>query len=276
MYVQAPLMIAVAPNGARKTRADHPALPLTAEELARTAAACREAGACMIHLHVRDKDRKHSLDPSIYKAAIQAIRAAVGSDMIIQISSEAAGVYQPEEQIDAVMKTRPEAVSLAIREFCPAGFSERPAAEFLEWCYRERVHPQYILYDGEDIGRFNDMHRRGMIPGDVVTLLLVAGKYSTDQESDISDPAPLLDTVNDDFVWWLCAFGSAESRCMERAAELGGHCRVGFENNLRLPDASLASDNAALVRLAANNGPKTKRPVATADQAREMMGFHTK
>ena len=66
------VVVTVAPNGGRKTKADHPALPLTADELARTAAECLERGASMIHLHVRDAEGRHSLDPEAYRATIAA------------------------------------------------------------------------------------------------------------------------------------------------------------------------------------------------------------
>ena len=116
---RSPLIIAVAPNGARKTKADHPALPITPEELAETAARCLDAGASMIHLHVRDDDQKHSLDVSAYRAAIAAIRARVGGELIIQVTTEAVGIYTPAQQMAMVQELEPEAVSLAVRELCP-------------------------------------------------------------------------------------------------------------------------------------------------------------
>ncbi|MEM7653568.1 MAG: 3-keto-5-aminohexanoate cleavage protein, partial [Pseudomonadota bacterium] len=67
-----PLIIAVAPNGARKVKSDHPAIPLTPAELAREAAACADAGASMVHLHVRDANGGHTLDADLYKAALNA------------------------------------------------------------------------------------------------------------------------------------------------------------------------------------------------------------
>ncbi len=110
------MAIAVAPNGGRRTQADHPALPLTPAELARVAAECRDAGAAMIHTHVRDRDGDHLLDAEAYRAAIAAIRAEVGDDLVLQITSESLGRYRPEEQMAVVRATRPEAVSLALRE----------------------------------------------------------------------------------------------------------------------------------------------------------------
>ena len=94
-----PLMIAVAPNGARKTKQDHAGLPLSPAELALTAAECEDAGACMIHLHVRDQQGRHSLDADLYRDAIAAIRKQVGDELVIQITTEAVGIYKPDEQI---------------------------------------------------------------------------------------------------------------------------------------------------------------------------------
>src|SRR6202008_3948323 len=82
------VVLAVAPNGGRKTKADHPALPLTSGELARAAAECLERGASMIHLHVRDAEGRHSLDPEAYRAAIASICQEVGDRLVLQITSE--------------------------------------------------------------------------------------------------------------------------------------------------------------------------------------------
>lgn len=103
-----PLIIAVAPNGARKTQDFHPALPMTADEIARDAVACRDAGACMLHLHVRDRDGGHSLDGDTYRQAIAAVRTAVGDDMVIQITTEAVGHYTPDQQIALLHDVRPK------------------------------------------------------------------------------------------------------------------------------------------------------------------------
>ena len=107
--------MAVAPNGGRKTKADHPALPLTPDELARAAAECLECGASMIHLHVRDRDGGHCLDPDAYRAAIARICREVGDRLVIQITSESLGLFTPSEQRAAVLEANPEAVSLALR-----------------------------------------------------------------------------------------------------------------------------------------------------------------
>ena len=111
-----PLMISVAPTGARKSKETHPGLPITPDEIAETALACQDAGASMIHLHVRDQEGRHSIDVGAYRDASEAVRDAVGDGLIIQVTSEAVGRFSPAEQMAMVRSLRPEAVSLAIRE----------------------------------------------------------------------------------------------------------------------------------------------------------------
>ena len=123
-----PLILANAPNGATRTKADHPALPMSAAELARTAAEIAEAGAALIYVHVRDGEGRHLLDADAYRAATQAIRAEVGDRLVVQITSEAAGRYVAPEQMAVVRAVRPEAVSLALREIVADAASEAAAA----------------------------------------------------------------------------------------------------------------------------------------------------
>src|SRR6218665_2585356 len=73
-----PLIVTVAPNGAYKQPRDHAALPITADALAATARACLDAGAAMLHMHIRDAQGRHSLDLQGYRAAIHRVRQAVG------------------------------------------------------------------------------------------------------------------------------------------------------------------------------------------------------
>ena len=268
-----PLMIAVAPNGARKQHSDHPRLPITAREIALTAAACAEAGACMLHLHVRDADNRHSLDAARYREAIAAIRSEAGDELIIQVTTEAVGIYTREEQMQTVVEVRPEAVSLAIREICPPGSNEKATAEFFSYLQRERIKPQYILYSEEDIQHFATLLERGIIPDERISVLLVLGRYTENQESDPAELDALVRTLPPVHNWSLCAFGASETACMLEAIRRGGHCRVGFENNLFMHDGSLAQDNAALVSSVREGAATLKRDIASAAQAREFLGM---
>ncbi|BCH31079.1 3-keto-5-aminohexanoate cleavage enzyme [Mesorhizobium sp. L-8-10] len=244
--------IAVAPNGGRRTKADHPAIPLSPAELARTATECLEAGAGMIHVHVRRPDGRHLLDADAYREAIAAIRAATGERMVIQITTEALGIYAPAEQVAVLKEVRPEAASLALREIVPDNAAEPVFADTLSWMKQEHVLPQIILYDPAEAVRLAGMIRRGVVPWQDIPVLYVLGRYTVSQTSQPVDLLPFLAPDMPRFAnWSVCAFGQHEAACVTAAALLGGHVRVGFENNLLLPDGRLAPSNAALVETVA-------------------------
>jgi uncharacterized protein (DUF849 family) len=248
MTKQARVAVAVAPNGGRRTKADHPAIPLTPAELGETAAAARDAGAAMIHVHVRKPDGSHLLDADAYADAIAAIHAAVGDALVIQMTSEALGVYAPPEQIAVVKAVRPEAVSLALRELCPTAAEEAAFAEFLAWLKANAVVPQFIVYAADEFARLNALIRRGLVPWADPPVLFVLGRYTAGQTSLPADLLPFLaPTLRRPSHWMTCAFGRFETACATAAALMGGHVRVGFENNLDLPDGGRAADNAASV-----------------------------
>ncbi len=266
-----PLIIMVAPNGARRSKADHPALPLTPAELAATAAACLRAGAAAIHVHVRDRHNRHTLDPEAYRAAMTAIRQAVGKQLIIQVTTESVGLFSPEEQIAAMRALKPEAVSLAVRELRPDPSHDRELGRFLEWLAKERIMPQFIVYAPEDVMQLRELHQRGLIPFEHPWQLFVLGRYTTGQVSKPSDILPFLHVSEPKWPWAVCAFGGREHACAMAAASLDGHVRVGFENNLHLADGQIAPDNAALVAQLAAGAEHLGRPLADAHTAREWL-----
>lgn len=107
--------IMVAPNGARRTKADHPELPITQAEIVATAIACQHAGAGGIHIHFRDANGVHSLDPTGNAQLIKAIRSHVPG-LLIQITTETAGMFDVEDQMALVRTLWPRFVSIAPRE----------------------------------------------------------------------------------------------------------------------------------------------------------------
>jgi 3-keto-5-aminohexanoate cleavage enzyme len=270
----APTIIAVAPNGGRRTQADHPALPVTAAETARTAAACREAGAAMLHIHVRRPDQRHSLDVDLYREAIAASRRAVGSEMVIQATTESVGLYGSDEQMAMVRELRPEAISMALRELAPDDDHKARFAEFTAWLRRENIAGQIILYDRDDTARARAWAREGVFDPALLSVIFVTGKYTPPTTAMPIDLLPLFNDCADLFRdWMLCSFGPNETGCVTLAALLGGHCRVGFENNLDLPDGSRASDNAAIVGATVTALKSVGLQVATPAQLRARWGL---
>ncbi len=266
-----PFIIMSAPNGARRNKDDHKALPITPAELADCAENIAEAGASMLHLHVRDETGRHSLEPARYRSAIDAVRDRVGDRLVIQVTTEACGIYTPAEQMATIRELKPEAVSLALKELCPDDDSEITAASFFSWLNEERVMPQYILYDVDDVARFTDLRGRGVIPDASPFVLLVLGRYSDSLTGDPGQITACIEGLQQDVSWMVCCFGETESKAVAEAARLHGHARVGFENNLLLPDGSVAPDNASLVQIAARTGSDSGRRVADADDVRHML-----
>ena len=266
-----PLILTVAPNGARRGKADHPAIPISPEEIGRCAAECADAGAAMIHLHVRDREGGHSLDADAYRAAIKAVKREAGKRIIIQATSEAVGLYAPAQQMAMVREVRPEAVSLAVRELVPNSAGEQEAAKFFAWLAAERILAQLILYSDEDVHRLDDLIARGVLAETQRFVLFVLGRYSAGQRSSPDDILPFLAANRRKYTWAMCAFGPMEAACAIAAAALGGHARVGFENNLYLPDGRVAPNNAALISPVVQGAVAMGRPVADADTAREIM-----
>lgn len=276
--VTQPIAIAVAPNGARKTHADHPAVPITPDELAACARQCVDAGAAMLHLHVRRPDGTHSLEPDDYRPAIAAVQQAVGEALVIQVTTEAVGIYSPEQQMASVRALQPEAISAALRELAPDAAHEAQAARFFGELAAARTAVQYILYSADDVVRYRDLRARGVLPDTPHWVLFVLGRYSTGQRSDPSDLLPFLQAWADgggltaNVPWAMCAFGPREAECALSAALLGGHARLGFENNMALPDGSTAPDNAALVANLRRHLDALHRPLASAADLRHWFG----
>ncbi len=226
----------------------------------------------MLHLHVRDRDGAHTLDADLYKQAIAAVRREAGDDLFIQITTEAVGRFSPAEQMAAVDAVAPEGASIAVRELFAHETDEAAAAAFLARQARRGLLVQHILYDAGDIARFEALLSRGLIPREGASEILVLGRYATGQQSDPAELPPLLAARTLPLPWMVCAFGRREAAAALVGAALGGHARVGFENNLHLPDGALAPDNAALVAVVAGALPAVGRRPATPDEARRLMG----
>jgi uncharacterized protein (DUF849 family) len=261
-----PFAIAVAPTGARRGKADHPRLPIGIAEIARDAAEALEAGAAMIHLHVRDAKGRHTLEAELYRDAIAEVRRTVGERLLVQITTEAVGRYRPDEQMAVVDAVRPEAVSIALREILPEGGDETAVARFFARTAARATAVQIIVFGAAELARAEAFAARGVLPERFSTLA-VLGRHSpagaTQAELDAYLAAGFSGRP-----WMVCAFGPGEAGFAAQAAQAGGDARVGFENNLHLPDGTVAPSNAAIVAAAADEARASGRRLATADELR--------
>jgi uncharacterized protein (DUF849 family) len=267
--------LSLAPNGARKTQSDHPKVPLLPDELAQCAKAGLDNGVAMLHLHVRDDAHRHSLDVGRYRLATEAVRKAVGQELVIQITTEAVGVYTPAQQMATVRELRPEAASVGIRELLSDPALTAEAEQFFTWMHAEGIAAQYILYDAADVRAYLALRERGSIPDGRHWVLFVLGRYTAGQTSQPSDLLPFLEAFNAESYcgrrpeWSVCAFGRQEADCALSAMLLGGHARIGFENNLLLPDGQTAADNNALLQAVSDPAGRLSYRLASAHEMRE-------
>jgi uncharacterized protein (DUF849 family) len=248
-------MIIVAPNGARKTKQDHPNLPISVQEIVQEVQGCVDAGAAMVHLHARSKEGLHSLEVEDNRLVLEAVKSAVGEEVIIQLTTEAVGQYQPEQQMHLIRALQPEAASFAISELIPSPEHEEQAGEFFHWVAEKGIIAQYILYSEQQFAYYLRLVERNILPAKGHHLLIVLGRYDKNQQSEPSELIPFIPLVKQlkqverlkDVRWAVCAFGKQEQACLLEAAKLGADIRIGFENNLYDSKGGLAVNNAQQV-----------------------------
>lgn len=244
-------MIMVAPNGARKTTQDHPAVPVTDSDLVETAAQCFDAGAQALHAHIRTTDQIHLLDVGRYESLIDSINKRLPK-LEVQVTSEAAGIYESDAQIDLLSRMKAPWVSVAIREILRAQEPQTLQPFFKQLLNKSRV--QFILYDADDFQTLASLVEQEIIQTNTLEVLYVLGRYSANQESTPDQLDPFLEfrdrapTHVKPVREMICAFGRGQIPCLLRAASEGMDLRVGFENGVWLPDGEIAKDNATLVR----------------------------
>ena len=267
-----PTIIMAAPNGARKTHKDHPNLPVSMAETVDEAALCFKAGATVLHAHVRGKQEEHVLDVGLYQELIAEMKQQV-PDMIIQITTEAVGIYTPEQQVACVQSVVPEMASVSLKEMTSNYSNSEFAKNFYAWANEAGVHIQHILYSAEDFEHFLRLKKDGTIPESQRCVLFVLGRYSVDFQSTPADLKPFLEYDLDQLDWFVCAFGINEQACASAAIDHGGHSRIGFENNLHLHNGNKAKNSAELVSNLFELTNCKDKIIATSNQTRQILGM---
>lgn len=254
--------ILVAPNGARRDKSAHPALPLSVDELVDTCRQCAAAGAGGVHAHVRDDQGRHSLDTTRYREVIDRLGRELPG-WFVQITSETAGRFSARDQRDLITSMCPRSISVALREFVPDEATLPEARQVYHWAASNGVSVQHICYSKPELDRLMGYIADGTIPGGSHQVQLVLGSYDGSIASRPEDIEPFIRPMvrhegNQAFDWMLCAFGPEETDCLLHALKLGGKARIGFENSLWNRDGTPARDNAErvseLVELAGREG----------------------
>lgn len=272
-----PLVLTAAITGAETTREAQPNLPITPEEQAAEAKACYEAGAKVIHLHVREEDGTPSQRLDRFKESIEAIRAAV-PDIIIQISTGGA-VGEPFEKRLAPLALKPDMGTLnaGTLNFGDDIFINHPhdivrlAEAFKEY----NVVPEVEVYESGMIDYVARLVKRGIItqtPLHVQFVLGVPGGMSG-KPANVLYMAQHLAQEIPGATWAVAGIGRWHIPASMMAMTLGGHIRVGFEDNIFYHKGVIAESNAQLVARMARIAEEIGRPLATMAEARAILGL---
>lgn len=240
--------IMVAPNGARLSKQDHPNLPITLPELCDTARQCFDSGAKGLHVHIRDRQGLHLLDAGQYQETLVELALQV-PDMALQITSEAAGVYEPDAQRAVILDAKPSLASVSIKELAREP-DQNVTRQFYENCAANGTNVQHILYAPEELSVLETHLSDIDFNNPDMQLLFVLGRYGPNGASGPDSLTPFLTAMQNRGItpdWAVCAFGIQETACLIAANGLGGKMRVGFENSRQNRDGSVATSNAERV-----------------------------
>jgi 3-keto-5-aminohexanoate cleavage enzyme len=269
-----PLLITVAPTGAETAKESCPQLPTTPEELARTAKDCERAGAAMIHLHVRDREHRPTLDLPLLREWVAAVRES--TDLIVQLST-GGSVHDPLDQRLKVLDAAPDACSLTMgtTNFGDDVFSNPwPFVCELYQLIQERgVVPEFELFD---LGQVHAMRRLldrfGLPAAGKVHVDLVMGVPGGMNGTTDALVAAVHDLPPETTSWSATGIGRSTLSVMLASLSKGGHLRVGMEDVLTISKGVPVESNAQLVERAAAIGALAQRHPMTPDEARDLIG----
>ncbi|WP_285610961.1 3-keto-5-aminohexanoate cleavage protein [Actinokineospora globicatena] len=266
-------LITVAPTGAEHSKADVPNLPVTLEELVRTARDCERVGAAMIHIHVRDGAAKPSLDLGLLKETVAAVRE--NTRLIVQLSTGGA-VTDPESARLGVLDAMPDSAS------CTMGTVNFGDDVFLNrWEFIVALHkgmqergivPEYEIFD---LGQLTALRRlldeHGLPSGGHVHLDLVMG-VPGGMPGDTETLAAALRLIPDGASFSATGVGRTSLPVLLASLSAGGHVRVGMEDTLSYARGERVRDNAQLVARAAGLAKIAQRPPVGPEESRVLLG----
>ena len=273
-----PCIICVAITGSLPTKANNPAVPITVSEQVESTHEAFEAGATIVHAHVRNDDETPASDPEKFAALKDGIEKHCPG-MIIQFST--GGRSGAGQTRGGMLPLRPDMASLSVgSNNFPTRVYENPP-DLVDWLASEmltyNVKPEIEAFDLSHILKAKDMADKGQLAGTPYIQFVMGVKNAMPVDRDVFDY--YIHTVKrlfgDDTAWCAAGIGANQLTLNEWAIAAGGHARTGLEDNVRLDRDTLAASNAALVRRTVDICEKNSRPVATWQEARRILGLRT-
>jgi 3-keto-5-aminohexanoate cleavage enzyme len=270
-----PCIISVAITGSVPRKKDNPALPVTVPEQVESTHAAYEAGAALVHVHVRNDDESSSSDPEKFARLQEGVRAHC-PDMIIQFSTGGRG--RAMEARGAMLYLKPDMASLATGSVnFPTIVYENPPDFVRNLAVTMRDYgtkPEIEVFDLAMLYNTVDLVAEGLILAPPHVQFVFGVKHALPARRDILEfEVAKLRELLPGATWTAAGIGKHQLEVNRWALEMGGHCRTGLEDNVRWDKTTLAPSNAALVERVAGLCAEYGRPVATAAQARAMLGL---
>lgn len=272
-----PCIICVAITGSLPQKSDNPAVPITLTEQIEATHAAFEAGAAIVHAHVRNDDGSPSSDPDKFARLMSGVRAHCPG-MIVQFST--GGRSGAGQARGGMLPLRPDMASLSVgSNNFPTRVYENPP-DLVDWLASEMrkhsVKPEIECFDLSHIHQAAAMQRDGRLAAPAYVQFVMGVKNAMPADKDVFDY--YIRTVTrllPGSEWCAAGIGPAQITLNEWAVAAGGHARTGLEDNVRLDRHRLAPSNAALVRRVVDICQAQDRAVATPAQARAMLGLAT-
>ena len=271
-----PCIICVAITGSLPTKDNNPAVPITIAEQIESTQEAFEAGASIAHCHVRDDEGRPTSDPERFAALKEGLEKHCPG-MIVQLST--GGRSGAGQARGGMLPLAPEMASLSVgSNNFPTRVYENPP-DLVDWLAAEmvkyEVKPEIEAFDLSHIIKAHQMWQAGQIKDRPYVQFVMGVKNAMPADREVFDY--YIKTVHrlfgEDAPWCAAGIGPNQIVLNEWAISAGGHARTGLEDNVRLDRDRLAPSNAALVKRAAELCGKYDRPVATWQQARDILGL---
>lgn len=268
-----PLIITAAVVGAELSRQDTPFLPLTPDEIAEEAWEAQQAGAAMVHLHARAADGSPTQDIQAYQSIIQAVRSHC-PDLIIQVSTGGAVGMSAEERLQP-LALQPDMASLTTGT---VNFGEEVfynslpmIRQFARAMLEKNIRPELEIFDSGMIANALRLFKEGLLlePLHFNFVLGVPGGAA----GTLKNLMHMVESVPPSSTWCASGIGAAQLPLTTMAILLGGHVRVGLEDNIYYRRGELSQGNAPLVARVFRLAGELGRPLATPNEARRILNL---
>jgi len=273
--MSSPCIITVAITGSLPKKKDNPAVPISVEEQIEATHESFEAGATLVHLHVRKEDETPTSDPERFARVLDGIRKHCPG-MITQIST--GGRSGAGKERGAMLSLRPDMASLAVGSvnFPTRVYENSP--ELVDWLAAEMlrydIKPEIEAFDLSMIFQAASMQKAGKIKGPLHVQFVMGVKNAMPVDREVFEfYVRTLRRLAPHATWTGAGIGRDQLTLVRWSLEVGGHCRTGLEDNVRMSRDTLAPSNAALVKQVVSLCAEFDRRPATAKEARQLLGL---